>query len=147
LPRPKPARQAARAGLGSNRETRAAKHDADFLSGIVSLRLLIYKHGQRRCLLGEMKYTIMKKSIFQVLRATSVLVFLVAICLFLRSLIFIMPGRHLPVTDKEHQAIGEVWIPGNSIEDLRMYGFFIVLSGLQMWTVFAVGREHDKPDA
>jgi hypothetical protein len=82
----------------------------------------------------------MKTSQFRILRATSVLVFLVAICLFLRSLIFIMPGRHLPVTDTAHQTIGEVWIPYDSSEDLRMYGFFIVLGGLQMWTVFAVGR-------
>jgi hypothetical protein len=89
----------------------------------------------------------MKKFIFQILRATSVLVFLVAICLFLRSLILIMPGRHLPVTDTAHQTIGEVWIPYDSSEDLKMYGFFIVLSGLQMWTIFLVAKKHDQPDA
>jgi hypothetical protein len=58
-----------------------------------------------------------------------------------------MPGRHLPVTDKEHQIIGEVWIPYDSSEDLKIFGLFIVLSGLQMWTIFLVTKRHDKPDA
>jgi hypothetical protein len=78
---------------------------------------------------------------FKLLRATSALVFVIAICLFLRSLIFIMPGRHLHVSDKEHQPIGEVWIPYDSSEDLRILGFFIVVSGLQMWTIFQVAKK------
>ena len=84
---------------------------------------------------------------YKLLRVTSVLVFVVAICLFLHSWIFIIPARNLHVIDKEHQIIGDVWIPYDSSEDLRMYGFFIVLGGLQMWTIFAVGRKHDKHDA
>ena len=90
---------------------------------------------------------IMCSTIHKLFRCASVMVFIGAICLFLHSLMFILPARQLPVTNTEHQIIGQVWIPYDSRSDLKLFGLFIVLSGLQMWTVFLVTKKHDKPDA
>lgn len=84
---------------------------------------------------------------YKLLRVASALVFVIAICLFLHSLCFITPARELPVTDKEHQIIGEVWIPYDSRGDLQMFGYCILLSGLQTWAVFALGKQYAKRDA
>jgi hypothetical protein len=81
----------------------------------------------------------------QVLRPASVLIFVIAICLFLHELMFIHPGRQLPVADKDHQVIGEVWIPHSS--DLKAYGLLVALAGLQMWSILAITRKNQKHDA
>ena len=75
------------------------------------------------------------------------MVFVVAICLFLHELMFLHPHRRFPVTNTENQEIGQVWIPHDPSEDFKIFGFLVVLSGLQMWTVFLVAKKCDKPDA
>ena len=83
---------------------------------------------------------------YKLLKPASVLVFVVAMGLFLHEWIFIHPARHLSVTGKDHQVIGEVYVPHDS-SDLKIFGFLVAVSGLQMWTILSVTKKNDEPDA
>jgi hypothetical protein len=82
----------------------------------------------------------------KLLKPTSVLVFVVAMVFFLHELMFIHPARRLSVTDKDHQVIGEVYVPHDS-NNLKIFGFLVVVSGLQMWVFLSVTKKNDAHDA
>jgi ABC-type phosphate transport system permease subunit len=76
----------------------------------------------------------------RVLKGASVLIFVIAILLFISSQFITYAARRLPVTNAEHQIIGETWIPHDYFRDQQIYGIFVVLSGLETWTIFAFGK-------
>ena len=80
----------------------------------------------------------------KLLKAASFLVFVLVCCLFLRSFMFITPGRRYKVTDTDHKMIGEVWIPYDSRADFKLFGFLTLMSGLQLWALYAPGKGPDK---
>jgi hypothetical protein len=44
------------------------------------------------------------------------------------------------VSNAEGQIIGETWIPHDYARDQQVYGMFVILSGLQTWAIFAIGK-------
>lgn len=78
-------------------------------------------------------------------RLTAILVFAGALGLFIHEWMFIHPARRLPVTDKNHEEIGEVYVPHDS-GDLKLYGFLVGISGLQLGTVLSLTKRKGSCD-
>ena len=83
----------------------------------------------------------MRSTSYKLLRIASVVVFILALFLYIRSQITIVPAQRMPVMNKEHQEIGETWLLYNTRMDLKIYGVFVVLSGVEVWAVFAMGKK------
>jgi hypothetical protein len=77
----------------------------------------------------------------KLLKAASILIFVIAIFLFVGSQVITFAGRRVPVRNTEGQIIGETWIPHDYGRDQEIYGMFVLLSGLQTWAIFAIGKE------
>ena len=83
----------------------------------------------------------MQSTSYKLLKGTSVLVFVIAIFLFAGSQVITVAPRRVAVRSSEGQIIGETWIPHEYARDQEIYGIFVLLSGLQTWAIFAVGKE------
>jgi hypothetical protein len=78
---------------------------------------------------------------YRFLKGASVLVFIIAIFIFVASQIITFAGHYVSVRNSEGQIIGKAWIPHDYSRDQEIYGMFVVLSGLQTWATFAIGKE------
>ena len=83
----------------------------------------------------------MQSTSFKLLKCALVLVFVIAIFLFVISQLIDFVPRRVPVRNNEGQIIGEARIPHDYARDQETYGVFVVLSGLQTWAIFAIGKE------
>jgi hypothetical protein len=78
---------------------------------------------------------------YRALRAVSLLAFLVALLLYVSSEVVTYASHRLEVRDKQHQVVGEVWIPHDYASHTFTSFCFLVLSGIQFWTIWLVGKK------
>jgi hypothetical protein len=83
----------------------------------------------------------MRSTSCKLLKYASVLVFVIAIFLFIGSQIITFAGRRVTVRNNGGQVIGETLVPHDYARDQEIYGMFTVLSGLQLWVTCAIGKE------
>lgn len=77
---------------------------------------------------------------YRALRAVSFLAFFIALLLFVFSQVVTVASRRVEVRDKQHQIIGEAWIPHDYSNDIFTSFSFLVLSGIQFWLIQSIGR-------
>jgi hypothetical protein len=82
----------------------------------------------------------MPSTSYQILKGASVLIFVIAIFLFVSSQIITFASRRVPIRNNDRQIIGETSIPHDYGFDFKIYGVFVVISGLQSWAIFALGK-------
>ncbi len=63
-----------------------------------------------------------------------------ALLLFVFSQVVTVASRRLEVRDAQHQVVGEVWIPHDYNSDTFTSFCFLVLCGIQFWTIWLVGK-------
>ena len=61
--------------------------------------------------------------------------------LFVSSQVVTFASRRVEVRDRDHKAIGEVWIPHDYGSDSFTSFCFLVLSGIQFWSICLVGKK------
>jgi hypothetical protein len=82
----------------------------------------------------------MQSTSYKLLKCTSVLVFVIAVFLFIGSQIITFAGRRVIVRNIEGQIIGAALVPHDYARDQEIYGMFMVLSGLQTWVIFTIRK-------
>jgi hypothetical protein len=78
---------------------------------------------------------------YRALRAVSFLAFFMALLLFVFSQVVTVASRRVEVRDRQHQVIGEVWIPHDYESDTFTSFCFLALSGIQFWMICLVGKK------
>jgi predicted secreted hydrolase len=61
--------------------------------------------------------------------------------LFGFSQVVTVASRRVEVRDRQHQVIGEAWIPHDYGSDTFTGFCFMALSGIQFWTIWLVGKQ------
>lgn len=82
----------------------------------------------------------MSSKSYRALRAVSFLAFLLAVLLFAFSQIVTVASRRVDVRDRQDQVVGEVWVPHDYGTNTFTSFCFLVLSGIQFWTIWLVGK-------
>lgn len=83
----------------------------------------------------------MSSKSYRALRTVSLLALFLALMLFGFSQVVTVASRRVEVRDRQHQVIGEVWIP-HEYESDRLTSFcYLVLSGIQFWTIWLAGKK------
>ncbi len=77
---------------------------------------------------------------YRALRAVSFLVFLLAVLLFIVSQVVTVASRRVKVRDQQGQIIGTADIPHDYGSDMFTSFAWLVLSGIQFWTIQIIGN-------
>ena len=75
------------------------------------------------------------------------MIFILSILLFVMSQIVTVASRRVVVRDKDHQIIGDAWIPHDYGTHQFLSFSLMVVCGIQFWTVLHIGRNTDDTES
>jgi len=82
----------------------------------------------------------MQSRSFKILQVASLAIFVIAVLAFVFSQVVTYASRRVQVRDRDGHVIGDASIPHDYAADASSSLSIAVLSGIQLWTIRAIGK-------